>query len=141
MNKQFCGFDLGNSKVHWELSEKNALNSLFFKSKQGNELLYPVMSHIICFNSFSGTQCQICFSSNNYKKSVYFSTVNQQRSGTWDVMHFTLLAEEIFAVKFYGLSCLNKDSLLSFLPFVHADSEMHYWTKAYFILKIGWIKK
>lgn len=99
------------------------------------------MSHIICFNSFSGTQCQICFSSNNYKKSVYFSTVNQQRSGTWDVMHFTLLAEEIFAVKFYGLSCLNKDSLLSFLPFVHADSEMHYWTKAYFILKIGWIKK
>lgn len=31
MNKQFCGFDLGNSKVHWELSEKNALNSLFLK--------------------------------------------------------------------------------------------------------------
>lgn len=30
MNKQFCGFDLGNSKVHWELSEKNALNSFFF---------------------------------------------------------------------------------------------------------------
>lgn len=72
MNKQFCGFDLGNSKVHWELSEKNALNSFFFKSKQGNELLYPVMSHIICFNSFSGTQCQICFSSNNYKKKCLF---------------------------------------------------------------------
>lgn len=32
---------------------------------------------------------------------------------------------------------LDKDSLLSFLPFVHADSEMYYWTKAYFILKIG----
>lgn len=56
------------------------------------------MSHIICLNSFHRTRglTYAWILSNNYKK-LYFATLNQESSDTWEVMRFTLLAQETVA--------------------------------------------